>query len=638
MQPRLYSLPPLLLLLSFGPACHGDDPVEGQNPGECADGADNDSDGQFDCDDPDCFGSPDCEADTDTDSDADTDTDTDSDADTDTGPPDVHNDGSYCDENTLILPDGTTIDCEELHGYCGETEGGEGACMWYEGGGSNDESTPAFLIHPLGHDATVVNGWYYNYAGNGAGNYHGAIDFQASESTELHAACDGVAMKSSQYNGGYGYGNFIQIRCDQSDGDGNRYHLVYGHVQSAVSSIVVYAQADRRNTDYGSWTPVSAGDLIGYSGSEDTSWAHLHFEVNLATYAGPDVDPYDLYAETTGASASAEQEYPPDGARYTGCGEYFLWSTCPPTVGSAACSIDVTYPDGGETLYQDAPTTVLWDSDCAANVKVEVYKSGSIHQQLAADEVNDGELEFTPDSSLCPEGSDYTICVTTTDEAVSSCSASSFTIAASATDADGDGYDAASDCDDSDASIHPGAAETCDGEDDNCDGVVDETSSCWVAIYRFVDATTGAHCWNDSTSAPSACSGYAYELEAWIARATGVADTWHAVQCSLDTDHIIVEYDTSSSSDYTALQGAGYDCASADLGYIYDLGSGPASGTTPFASSCDLYRFSGTTSAGTGEHLFTRDETSVSGYTCELPVRGEVLTDHSCFGGVPSGC
>ena len=33
---------------------------EGVNPGECADGADNDEDGLFDCADPDCSGAPDC--------------------------------------------------------------------------------------------------------------------------------------------------------------------------------------------------------------------------------------------------------------------------------------------------------------------------------------------------------------------------------------------------------------------------------------------------------------------------------------------------------------------------------------------------------------------------------------------------
>ena len=40
--------------------------IEGQNPGECADGADNDGNGAFDCDDEGCSGSPDCEGGDDT--------------------------------------------------------------------------------------------------------------------------------------------------------------------------------------------------------------------------------------------------------------------------------------------------------------------------------------------------------------------------------------------------------------------------------------------------------------------------------------------------------------------------------------------------------------------------------------------
>lgn len=56
---------------------------EGDDAGECSDGADNDQDGLFDCDDDGCSGSPDCNEDTDAQDTGDTDTDETGDTDTD---------------------------------------------------------------------------------------------------------------------------------------------------------------------------------------------------------------------------------------------------------------------------------------------------------------------------------------------------------------------------------------------------------------------------------------------------------------------------------------------------------------------------------------------------------------------------
>ncbi len=54
-------------------------------------------------------------------------------------------------------------------------------------------------------------------------------------------------------------------------------------------------------------------------------------------------------------------------------------------------------------------------------------------------------------------------------------------------DADGDGAVDAFDCDDADPSVHPGAPETCDGRDEDCDGEVDEDATDAPVWYADAD-------------------------------------------------------------------------------------------------------------------------------------------------------
>ena len=54
-------------------------------------------------------------------------------------------------------------------------------------------------------------------------------------------------------------------------------------------------------------------------------------------------------------------------------------------------------------------------------------------------------------------------------------------------DADGDTYPASTDCDDGDASVFPGAEESCDGVDQDCDDVVDEDATDPTDWYRDQD-------------------------------------------------------------------------------------------------------------------------------------------------------
>ncbi len=89
-------------------------------------------------------------------------------------------------------------------------------------------------------------------------------------------------------------------------------------------------------------------------------------------------------------------------------------------------------------------------------------------------------------------------------------------------DADGDGFPACSDCDDSAATVSPSGVESCNGLDDNCDGTIDEDSSVDAAIWYQDGDGDG---FGDTTVAQSACAAPAN----FVADATDCSDVDAAV-------------------------------------------------------------------------------------------------------------
>jgi len=71
-----------------------------------------------------------------------------------------------------------------------------------------------------------------------------------------------------------------------------------------------------------------------------------------------------------------------------------------------------------------------------------------------------------------------------------------------AVDADGDGYSTLSDCDDTSAAVYPGADETCNGIDDDCDDEVDEADAIDADVF-YADSDGDGY--GDADSTTTAC-------------------------------------------------------------------------------------------------------------------------------------
>jgi large repetitive protein len=173
-------------------------------------------------------------------------------------------------------------------------------------------------------------------------------------------------------------------------------------------------------------------------------------------------------------------------------------------------------------------------------------------------------------------------------------------------DADSDGYGSAasfvvscdlpagytadgSDCDDADASILPGAAELCNGTDDDCDGLIDPDSSV-DALTWYQDADGDGYAGTTTTTACSQPSGYeASASDCDDTRSTvhpGASERCNGTDddCDGSTDEASVDattwyadsdgdgYGVDSSTDTQCSLPAGYaalsgDCDDADAAY-----------------------------------------------------------------------
>jgi 5-hydroxyisourate hydrolase-like protein (transthyretin family) len=110
---------------------------------------------------------------------------------------------------------------------------------------------------------------------------------------------------------------------------------------------------------------------------------------------------------------------------------YFDWSDDNFSI-SAAPSITVTAPNGGESWQQGTSQTITWDAsgDPGANVSIELHKGGVLNRTIASSTANDGTHPWQIPGDQTA-GSDYKIKITsTTNSSYSDWSDNSFSITA----------------------------------------------------------------------------------------------------------------------------------------------------------------------------------------------------------------
>ena len=178
-------------------------------------------------------------------------------------------------------------------------------------------------------------------------------------------------------------------------------------------------------------------------------------------------------------------------------------------------------------------------------------------------------------------------------------------------DTDGDGYgDSASavvdcdtpagyvaddtDCDDSESDVYPGAVEACDGEDDDCDGAVDEGVT--TEYYADVDGDG----YGDAGSTTDACAapaGYVADAtdcdDADASSNPGEVETCDGTDndCDGTTDEgVTTEYYADADGDGYGDAGSTTDACSAPAGYVADAtdcDDGDASSHPGGTETCD---------------------------------------------------
>lgn len=474
-------------------------------------------------------------------------------------------------------------------------------------GGGTAASLPPGSCFSLPLPEYRISGYHFG-EDVGSGRVHAGDDVSGTAGTAVYALYDGQVVTARRIST---WGTLVELRHQTPTGD--TFYSLYGHLR-------------QNNLGVNEGASVTRGQRLGELGTraENGGWSeHLHFGVFVGTYpsggavlAGH-VSPAALLSYRdpipylSGFGACSTPACTPNATR---CASGMLYTCNATGTGETSIPCPTTGMCASSTTCL-APSCTPNATRCVSGTLFTCNATGTGETSAAcpttgtcASSTMCSVPNCTPNATRCVSGTLFTCNATGTGEISLACPS---------------GF-----C------SNPSACapqETCNGVDDNGNGVIDEgLSNCWRTLYRFQNGA-GARCLSTSnTIPPPACAGYSYEREAFVVRAVSLPGTYEAVQCSRMTDHIVVD---NAHPDRQALEGAGYNCAYG-LGYLYVLGAGPLASQTPFPYRCPLYRFSYV--AGTGAHLFTAGPDNVAGMTCESPARADVHANVGCFSPPPT--
>ena len=157
---------------------------------------------------------------------------------------------------------------------------------------------------------------------------------------------------------------------------------------------------------------IGGTDLTYYGGSYETSGSDNAWAYHFARCFVAD-------SMTAGEALTSLREMAPDSYGWNNRAPYVLYGD--PTVGVYTCNrepfLAVSSPNGGEEWEQGTTQNIAWADNIDGNVKIELFKGGSLKEELAASTESDGSFEWQIAGDY-EAGDDYKVKITSVDSTV----------------------------------------------------------------------------------------------------------------------------------------------------------------------------------------------------------------------------